>query len=187
MVTPQKKTFGYIEANAEKRKQFLEELKNIDPANIVYSDETGIDDDEVPMTGWAPKGERCHAEKKAERMTRYNITAALNLNLLFAPFLFEGYSNASTYETYVEHVLAPALKPGMVVVIDNARFHKSKKVIELIEAVGCKVIFLPPYSPDLNPIEHWWNTIKNAIRKAAEGANDFYEAAVETLRGMCNA
>ncbi len=121
------------------------------------------------------------------RKTRYNITAALNLNLLFAPFLFEGYSNAIVYETYVERILAPALKPGMVVVIDNARFHKSKKIIALIEAVNCKIIFLPPYSPDFNPIEHHWAAIKNAIRKAAENAKDFYEATVEVLGEMCAA
>lgn len=137
------------------------------------------------MTGWSPRGERCYAQKKAERKTRYNITAALNLNLLFAPFIFEGYSNAAVYETYVEHVLAPALRPGMVVIIDNASFHKSKKVIALIEAVGCRVIFLPPYSPDFNPIEHLWTAVKNAIRKAAQGITDFYEAAVKALGEMC--
>ena len=165
----------------------MAEIKNIDPANIVYSDETGIDDNEIKVTGWAPRGKRFHDQKKGVRKTRYNITAALNLNLLFAPFLFEGYSNAIVYETYVERVLAPALKPGMVVVIDNARFHKSKKIIELIEAVNCKIIFLPPYSPDFNPIEHHWAAIKNAIRKAAENAKDFYEATVEVLGEMCAA
>jgi transposase len=185
--THQKKTFGFIEANVAKRNHFLEEIQKVDPRLIVYSDETGIDDNEVPMLGWAPQGERCHAVKKAERKTRYNITAALNLNQLFAPFLFEGYSTASTYETYIEKVLAPSLKPGMVVVIDNARFHKSKKVIELIESVGCKVMWLPPYSPDLNPIEHWWTSVKNAIRTAAEGAKDFYSVAVQKLGDMCHA
>jgi transposase len=153
----------------------------------VYSDETGIDDNEVQNFGWAPRGERCHAMKRAERKTRYNIVAALNLNVLFAPFLFEGYSTASTYETYIERVLAPALKPGMVVVIDNASFHKSKKVIDLIEAAGYKVLFLPPYSPDYNPIEHWWASVKNAIRSSAQAGKDFYEAAVNTLEEMCHA
>jgi len=187
LATHQKKTFRYKEANAKKREQFLEEIKNIDPALIVYSDETGIDDNEVPKTGWALQGERCYAEKKAERKTRYNITAALNLNSLFAPFLFEGYSNASTYETYIEQILAPVLKPGMVVIIDNASFHKSKKVVELIEAVGCRIIFLPPYSPDFNPIEHWWSAVKNSIRKTAEEVKDFYEAAVKAMGNMCHA
>ena len=137
--------------------------------------------------GWAPRGERCHAQKKAERKTRYNITAALNQNLLFAPFLFEGYSNKIVYETYVEYVLVPALKPGMVVIIDNASFHKSKKIAELIEAAGCRIIFLSPYSPDFNPIEHHWTAVKNAIRKAAQDIKDFYEAAVDALGKMCAA
>ena len=185
MVTLQKKTFSYKEANQEKRRNYLEEIKNIDPADIVYSDESGIDDNEVPLTGWALRGERCYAQKNAERNTRYNITAALNLNLLFAPFLFVGYSNAGTYKTYVEQVLAPCLRPGMVVVIDNARFHKSKKVVQLIEAVGCKVKFLPPYSPDFNPIEHHWTAVKNAIRKAAEHGNNFYQAAINVVGEMC--
>ncbi len=153
----------------------------------MYSDETGIDDNEVPDKGWAPRGERCYAQKKAERKVRYNVTAALNANLLFAPFLFEGYSNAAVYETYIEKVLAPALKPGMVVVIDNASFHKSKKIVELIAAVQCRVLFLPSYSPDFNPIEHHWTAIKNAIRLAAESATDFYQAAIHVLGQKCGA
>ena len=79
----------------------------------------------------------------------------------------------------------PALKPGMVLVIDNASFHKSKKIIDLVEGVGCRVIFLPPYSPDLNPIEHHWAAIKGSIRKTAETMGDFYEAAVQTLNSIC--
>jgi len=104
---------------------------------------------------------------------------------MFAPFLFEGYSNSAVYETYVEKILVPALHPGMVIIIDNASFHKSKKVIQLIEAAECRIIFLPPYSPDFNPIEHHWTAVKNAIRKAAENINDFYEAAVYALGEMC--
>ena len=123
--------------------------------------------------------------KKAERKTRYNIIAALNKNLLVAPFIFEGYSTQTCYETYVELILVPALKPGMVLVIDNARIHKSKKIITLVEAAGCKVIFLPPYSPDYNPIEHRWAPVKNAIRRATEVISDFDEAAVKVVGDLC--
>lgn len=182
-----KKTFGYAEANAKKRQDFLKELEKVNPTDIIYSDETGIDDNEASHRGWSPKGTRCHAEKKAERKSRYNITAALNLNTLFAPFMFEGYSNSSTYETYVEKVLVPKMRPGMVLVIDNASFHKSQRVVDLIEAAGCKVLFLPPYSPDLNPIEHWWSAVKTRIRSVADEMGDFYEAAVITLGIMCKA
>ncbi len=119
---------------------------------------------------------------------RYNIIAALNKNELFAPFIFEGYLNKIIYEIYLERVLVPSLKPGMVLVIDNASFHKSKKITNLVESVGCKVIFLPAYSPDLNPIEHYWAAIKSTIRKTAQKAHgDFYQAAIQTLNFMCTA
>ena len=137
--------------------------------------------------GWAPRGKRCYAQKKAFRKSRYNITAALNSNILFAPFLFEGYSNARVYETYVEKVLVPSLLPGMVLIIDNAPFHKSKKIIDLLDKIQCKVIFLPPYSPDLNPIEHHWAAVKNNIRKAAQNFSNFYDTAVNTLNQLCGA
>jgi transposase len=75
----------------------------------------------------------------------------------------------------------------MVLIIDNASFHKSKKIIELIETANCRVIFLPSYSPDFNPIEHHWAAIKNAIRMAAESIKDFYEAAVQVLGAKCTA
>ena len=75
----------------------------------------------------------------------------------------------------------------MVLMIDNASFHKSTKVIDFIEAAGYRVIYLPPYSPDLNPIEHHWNAIKNKIRKVAEEIKDFYEAAIQALAEMCEA
>lgn len=86
---------------------------------------------------------------------------------------------------YVEQVLAPALRPGMVVVIDNASFHKSKKIVDLIEAVNCKILFLPPYSPDFNPIEHHWAAVKNAIRRAANSAINFYQGAINALAQLC--
>lgn len=185
MVLPQKKTFNYVEANQKKREQYLEEIKDINPDDIIYSDEAGVDDNEVPPKGWGPIGKRLFAKKRGIRKARYNITASLNKNNLFAPFVFEGYSNASTYETYIEQVLVPQLRPGMVFIIDNARFHKSKKVVQLIKAAQCRIIFLPPYSPDLNPIEHHWAAIKAKIRKAAEAIHDFYEATVKTLGEMC--
>lgn len=93
------------------------------------------------------------------------MIAALRNGTLIAPLIFEGSCDGVSFEYYVEHSLCPELKPGNVVVMDNYSIHKSKKVKQLIEAVGCKIIFLPPYSPDFNPIEHSWFVIKNFIRK----------------------
>jgi transposase len=171
----------------KKREQFLEELKTIDPANIVYSDEAGMDDNEASMTGWAPRGERCYAQKKAERGARYNMAASLNCGKLFAPFVFEGYFNRKVYELYIEQILVPKLRPGMVFVIDNAQFHKSKKITSLIEATGSRAIFLPSYSPDLNPIEHYWFVVKNAIRSAVNDSENFYDTVVRKFGELCTA
>jgi transposase len=139
----------------------------------------------VSTSGWAPKGHRCYAAKRATRTARYNIIAALNKNLLFAPFLFEGYSNSQIYETYLKKILIPALRPGMVLVIDNARFHKSQRIIDLVESAGCKILFLPPYSPDLNPIEHYWSSLKSAIRTVANYTQSFWNAAINVLTQAC--
>ena len=79
--------------------------------------------------------------------------------------MFQGHCNTTVFELYVEHVLVPKLEAGMVVVIDNASFHKSLRIKTLIENAGAKLVYLPPYSPDLNPIEHYWHKIKTAIRK----------------------
>lgn len=79
--------------------------------------------------------------------------------------MFEGHCNTATFEVYLEKVLVPSLAPGMTVIIDNASFHKSAKIKQLIEDAKCKLLFLPPYSPDLNPIEHCWHKIKTTIRK----------------------
>lgn len=172
----------------EKQQNFLKELESIDPEMIVYSDETGIDDNEVKMFGWSKRNIRCRDSKKGERKMRINITAALHKGKLFAPFLFIGYSTKVTFETYIEQVLIPCLVAGMVLIIDNASFHKSKKITKLIEAVGCKILYLPPYSPEFNPIEHYWTAIKTGIKKAAlKIKNNFYEAAVQGLGEMCTA
>jgi transposase len=79
---------------------------------------------------------------------------------------------------YIEKILAPELQPGMVVVIDNASFHKSLKVKNLIEGAGAKLIYLPPYSPALNPIEHYWHKIKTSIRKIMRGAKILLDEAM---------
>lgn len=172
----------------EKQQEFLKELESIDPKMIVYSDETGIDDNEVKMFGWSKINERCRDSKKGNRKTRINITAALHEGKLFAPFLFIGYSTKVTFETYIEKVLIPLLEPGMVLIIDNASFHKSKKITDLVVAAGCRILYLPPYSPEFNPIEHYWTAVKTCVKKAAlKIKNDFYEAAVQGVGGMCPA
>ena len=93
--------------------------------------------------------------------------------------VFNGSCNTELFEAWVENFLIKELKPGQFVVMDNAAFHKSKKTRELIESVGCKIIFLPPYSPDYNPIEKFWANMKRWVRREISRFNKLYEALVE--------
>ncbi|HET8962917.1 MAG TPA: IS630 family transposase [Chitinophagales bacterium] len=140
-------------------------MAQINPALIHYVDEAGIDNNEYYEYGWAPYGERFYALKPGTRTQRISMIAALNQNTLHSPFIFEGYTNRDLFIVYLEQVLIPNLKPGEVVVIDNASFHKGDIIKTMIESAGCSLIFLPAYSPDFNPIEHFWHSVKNSIRK----------------------
>lgn len=133
-----------------------------------FLDEAGIDNDECYEYGWGPEGERVHASKPGARTQRISIIGALNNNKIHSPFVFEGYTTKEVFETYLESVLAPNLKPGDYIIMDNASFHKGGRIQQIIEQAGCKLIYLPAYSPDLNPIEHFWFSVKNAIKKCLE-------------------
>ena len=90
-----------------------------------------------------------------------------------APFTFQGGCNADVFNTWLERVLLPSLPIGTTIVMDNAAFHKSAKTKALIEQYGCHLLFLPTYSPDLNPIEHWWHKIKSILRPIVQKSADY--------------
>ncbi|KJV80823.1 DDE superendonuclease family protein [Orientia tsutsugamushi str. UT76] len=110
------------------------------------------------------KRNSCKQQKERKYYERTNIIAGYVNNKSIAPMIFNGACNTRLFETLVQQVLINELKPAQFVVIDNAAFHKSKKTKELIESFGCKVIFLPPYSPDLNPIEKFSANMKRWIK-----------------------
>ncbi|BET38421.1 IS630 family transposase [Spiroplasma ixodetis] len=132
---------------------------------LVYIDESGIDDNEFYKYGWSEKGKRLFDNKPAYKIKRMSIIGSLNKGKLKALWAFEGHCNSKIFESYVKNILIPVLKGGQIIVLDNATFHKSKLTQQLIENAGCKLLFLPPYSPNLNPIEHFWFAIKHNIRK----------------------
>ncbi len=113
------------------------------------------------MRGWAPRGQRLYGEKPGNRNGRTSAIAAFCNRKLHSPFCFDGYCTTAVFNTWVEHSLVPNLKPGQIVILDNARFHQSKRTCVLIHAAACELLFLPPYSPDLNHIEHAWSPLKH--------------------------
>jgi len=122
--------------------------------------------------GRAPRGERLRAAVPHGHWKTTTFVAGLRLDGVVAPLVLDGPINAAAFEAYVEQFLAPTLQPGDIVVMDNLSSHKGPKVRALIEAVGAKLLYLPPYSPDFNPIEKLFSKLKALLRKAAERTVD---------------
>ena len=132
---------------------------------VVYVDEAGMDNREDYGYGWNEKGQRFHALKSGGRQGRVNMIAALCKRKLMAPFTVEGACNRVVFEIWLETCLIPVLKPGQVVIMDNATFHKGGRIEQLIQQAGCELLYLPTYSPDFNKIEQCWSWLKSRIRK----------------------
>ena len=141
----------------------------------VYIDESGIDNREDYGYGWNEKGQRFFDLKSGKRSIRVSIISGLCQGKLIAPFTFEGACNRLVFEQWLSEKLLPHLQPGQIVILDNATFHKSEKIREVIESAECQLQYLPPYSPDLNEIEHYWFPIKNRVRKSQGTIEDFRE------------
>lgn len=115
----------------------------------------------------APRKERVYGEKSGKKFERENTIAAWKAGKIIAPMGYKCNTDSVLVETWVEKVLIPELPPESVVVLDNANFHNKKRLTKLLKDANCRLIFLPPYSPDLNPIEHFWDRMKNKIRDTA--------------------
>jgi transposase len=159
----------------------------MDKNDLIYLDEAGMDSNESYPYAWSIKGERAWSQKSSHRQTRINFIGALHKKRFRAPFMFEGYCTAKLFEAYLENCLVPELSPGKIIVADNAAFHKSLRARELIEEAKYQLIFLPSYSPDLNPIEHEWFPIKNKIRQLLDAGTAINLATDKVLKEMAEA
>lgn len=177
-----RKESGYREPDEVKRQAFLKELETLASENIVYADEAGMDNRDDYAYGWNERGERFHAFKSGKRQGRVNMIAGLCNQQLMATFTVEGAINRYVFELWLEICLIPLLKAGQVLVIDNATFHKGGRIEQLIEDAGCKLLYLPPYSPDLNKIERCWSWLKSRIRKQLSQSDCLRDAMELVLR-----
>ena len=137
------------------------------PERLVFVDECGTHASMAPIYGYAPRGERLRHSLPRRRGKNTTLLSSMTLGGMGPSLAVEGATTAVVFGAYVEKVLAPSLRPGQVMVMDNLGAHRPEKVRELIEERGCELVYLPSYSPDLNPIEEAFAKIKHLLREAS--------------------
>jgi transposase len=146
--------------------------------DLVFVDECGSTIALTPLYARAPRGQRAYGAVPRNWGKNTTLIAGLSLSGIQAPFILEGAVDMLAFETYVEHVLAPSLRPGQVVVLDNVSVHKGERVRQAIEAKGCQVLYLPAYSPDLTPIEEAFSKLKTWLRRLGARTHEALEEAI---------
>jgi transposase len=152
----------------KRREDWFEGQLDLDPERLVFIDETWAKTNMARAHGRAPRGERLRMSVPHGHWKTTTFVGALRIDGMTAPMVLDGPINGLAFQAYVDQVLVPELKPGDVVVMDNLGSHKGAGVREAIEAAGAKLLYLPPYSPDFNPIENAFAKLKALLRKAAE-------------------
>jgi transposase len=149
-----------------------------DVRRLVFVDESGTHISMDRLRSRAPRGERAYGRVPKNRGKNLTLIASMSLSGMGESMCIEGATDAKAFEAYVEHFLAPSLTEGQVVVMDNLGAHRPERVRELIEARGAELVFVPSYSPDLNPIEEAFSKIKNIVRKAGARTRQALDEAI---------
>jgi transposase len=167
---------------AARRQQWRGEvMPGLDPGRLVFLDETAAKTNMARTHGYAPRGQRLEGQAPYRRWQTATFLGALRGSGFVAPLVVDGAMTSELFLAYVERVLVPALRPGDVVVMDNLSCHTQRAVRAALEGAGCRVEYLPPYSPDCNPIELAFSKLKRLLRKAAERTVEGLWAALGRL------
>jgi transposase len=167
---------------AERRENWPAEIGDTPVEKLVFVDESHASTDMAREYGWGQRGERVTGFVPQGHYKTQTMLAGIRLSGPVAPVVFDGSVNSEIYAAWVEQFLIPELHSGDVVIADNLASHKSAKVVELIESAGCRALFLPRYSPDLNPIEPMWSKIKSYLREVeARTVDALYDAVAAAL------
>jgi transposase len=149
------------------REAWFDAQPDLDPARLVFIDETGATTKMARLRGRAPRGERLRSGVPHGHWKTTTFVGGLRLGGMTAPMVLDGPMTGAWFLAYVSQVLVPTLRPGDVVILDNLPAHKGAAVRHVVEAAGARLLFLPPYSPDFNPIENAFSKLKALLRKAA--------------------
>jgi transposase len=181
----EKKTLAASERDEEARTAWREAVAPLDPQQFVFVDESGTHIALTRLYGWAPHDHRATGSVPRNHGKNTTLVAALAPDGLHVPWMIEGAMDTATFEWYITEQLAPTLRPGQVVVLDNVSVHKAASIRQVIEARQCTLLFLPSYSPDFTPIEQAFSKIKAVLRRiGARTTEALWEAvrvAVEAI------
>lgn len=160
----------------------MKKLAIHDPDKLVYIDESGIDKFISREYGWGEIGLKIIGEVSGKRYARESFIAGQLRGKTVAPFCYTGTCDSRLFNFWLENFLLPSLGAGYTLIMDNAAFHKSEHTKILIEEAGCQILFLPPYSPDLNPIEKFWANLKAKVKKIITGFSTLADAVDTAFR-----
>lgn len=181
----QKKSVRAQEQDPAAREAWWQQAKQWPVSQLVFLDECGVNLAMHRRYARAPRGERAVGIVPRNWKSNTTIIGALSCQGIQAVMTLEGATDRLAFEAFVEHVLVPTLEPGQIVILDNLSAHKSSKAQHLIEAAGCRLEFLPAYSPDFNPIEMLWSQFKSSLRRQAPRTQPHLEELIWPL--LCQA
>jgi transposase len=181
----QKKTLAASERNEEARAAWRAAAAQLDPEQLVFVDESGTNISLTRVYGWAPHDRRAPGSVPRTHGKNTTLVAALAPDGLHEPWLIEGAIETDSFAWYITEQLAPTLRPGQIVVLDNLSVHKADRIRQAIEARHCQLLFLPPYSPDFTPIEQAFSKIKAILRglgaRSKEALQEAVRLAIEAI------
>ena len=169
----------------QRRRDWEECLPGLDLDKLVFFDESGVNTLMARTRGRSLKGQRLVGSASAGRYTTMTLMSAVRMDGVVAPMLLDGPVNAEAFASYVEECLVPGLEPGDILIMDNLPAHKGVRITRAVEDARCTLVYLPPYSPDLNPIENMWSKVKAILRKtAARSFAALLDAVGQSLRAI---
>lgn len=173
-----KKTLRASEQDEAARAAWQEQAKQLPTQDLVIVDETGSRINMTPLYAYAPRGERAIGTVPRNYGANLTLIASLSVQGMGEAMLLNGSADAAAFETYVEQILAPSLRPGQIVILDNLSIHLGLRVKHAIEAKGCQLLFLPAYSPDFSPIEGAFSKLKTILRRVGARTREALRDAI---------
>ena len=182
-----KKTLVASEQKEAERAAWRTQAADLPSQDLVFVDETASHIAMTPVYAYAPRGERAVGKVPRNYGAIMTLIASLSLTGMGPAFVLDGAADSAAFEVYMEQILAPSLRPGQIVILDNLSIHLGPRVQQAIEARGCRLLFLPAYSPDLSPIEEAFSKLKTVLRRAGVRTREALQEAIATALDLVTA